>query len=798
MLFPIKTLQSLEFHKILDMLAECASTGSAKKRALTLQPTDDAELVRIRLERTKDARRLIDAKGYPSFYGEEDIPVSAERAEKGAILSMPELLRIFYLLRSARTTLDYIKTDKPFVTSIDEIFLRLLPNRDLEERITRSIISEDMMADEASPALASIRRKIRQVNNKIKDTLQSYVGGKQIKYLQENLVTMRDGRYVVPVKAEYRNEVKGLVHDTSASGSTLFVEPMAVVEANNELRKLQSEETHEIERILAEMSAMCADFCYAIRLNYLNLTELAFIFACASLADKMKANCPQITDKRYINLKAARHPLIPHDKVVPIHVSIGEGYQTLVITGPNTGGKTVTLKTIGLLTLMAQSGLHIPAEESSVVGIFSEVLVDIGDEQSIEQSLSTFSAHMVNIVDIIDKVTDKSLVMFDELGAGTDPVEGAALAISILEKVKASGALSVATTHYAELKMYALDTPDVENACCEFDVATLAPTYRLIVGMPGRSNAFAISEKLGLPSTVIDQAQALLSGEARKFESIVEELDRSRLEMDRNREEAERLRREYETFKREAEIRLKQRVREAEESARRDSEKARQLLDSTKVTCEYVLKQLEELRKKQGTDSFQANLAAARKEMRERLGEADRVLDETTIAEASLEDDYVLPRPLVVGDKVYIVTYKQEGVVTELADKKGQIQVKAGIMRLKVSEKELRLLVSTSLPGKKSPPKAGEGKVKKTVSSDAKMEIDVRGEYTDDAWFKIDKYLDDSMLAGLESVRIIHGKGTGKLRVYIQNMLRGDRRVKSYRNGNYGEGDLGVTVVVFK
>ena len=800
MLFSEKALNALDYPKILSMLADFAGTGSAKKRALTLRPTDDVDTVRLRLQRTADARRLIDAKGYPSFYAEEDVAAAAERADKGAVLSMIELLRISYLLRSARTTLDYIQTDKPFETVLDEIFLRLIPNRDLEERITRSILSEEMLADEASPALASIRRKIRQVNNKIKDTLQGYVGGKQIKYLQENLVTMRDGRYVVPVKAEYRNEVKGLVHDMSASGSTLFVEPMAVVEANNELRRLQAEETHEIERILAELSALCAEFSSSIRWNYLNLTELAFTFACASLANEMKAECPIIREKLGLKFKRARHPLIDKDKVVPIDVAIGDGYRTLVITGPNTGGKTVTLKTAGLLTLMAQSGLHIPADEFSELGVFSEVLVDIGDEQSIEQSLSTFSAHMVNIVDMMQHITDRSLVLFDELGAGTDPIEGAALAVAILEEVMAKGALSISTTHYAELKMYALDTEGVENACCEFDVTTLKPTYRLIIGMPGKSNAFAISQKLGLSEDIILRAETMLSGEERRFESIIEKLDKTRIEMDQDKAETERLRREYETFKREAEIRLKEKVREAELSAKRDSDKARELLDSTRATCEYVLKQLDDLRKKQGTDKFNENLAAARKEMRERLSEADSTFARYGEEEISLDEKYVLPRPLRVGDTVYVTTYKQEGTVTELPDKKGMVQVKTGIMRAKMPIDTLRLLSDT--PNAKKAPaqsrKVGEGKVKKVVPSDFRMELDVRGEYTDDAWFKIDKYLDEAMLAGVDTVRIIHGKGTGKLRAYLHEMLRGDRRIKSYRNGQYGEGDLGVTVITFK
>ena len=799
MLFSQKTLSALEYPKILAMLADCAATGSAKKRALALSPTDDAVVVRRRLAATADARRLIDRKGYPSFYAEEDVASSAERAEKGAVLSMIELLRISYLLRSARSLLEYIQVDKPFETVLDEVFGRLLPNRELEERITRAILSEDLMADEASPRLADIRRKIKQTNDRIKDTLQSYVGGRQNKYLQENLVTMRDGRYVVPVKAEHRNEIKGLIHDMSASGATLFVEPMAVVEANNELRRLQAEEKTEMERILAELSALCADAAVTIRLDYLNITELAFAFACASLAEKMKANPPRILEgQASVSLKRARHPLIDPKKVVPIDVAVGREYRTLVITGPNTGGKTVTLKTVGLLILMAQSGLHIPADEDSELSVFSEVLVDIGDEQSIEQSLSTFSAHMVNIVSILSHVGERSLVLFDELGAGTDPVEGAALAVAILERTGEMGAVTVATTHYAELKMYALDTPGVQNACCEFDVATLRPTYRLIVGMPGRSNAFAISEKLGLPQDIIGQAQKLLSGEARRFEDIVEALDKSRLEMDENKRRTEEMRREYETFKREAEIKLKERVKDAEAAAKRDSEKARQLLDSTRVTCDFILKQLDDLRKQQGTDAFNENLAAAKRELRARLEQADEAYTAATRENINLSDNYVLPRPLKVGDTVYIVPYGQEGVVAEAADKSGRFLVRAGIMKLKMDPADLRLLSDRPADEKPKTKKPSESRVKATVSHDFRMEIDVRGDYTDDAWLKIDKYLDEALLAGVESVRIIHGKGTGKLRKYLQEMFRCDRRVKSYRNGNYGEGDLGVTVVTLR
>ena len=503
MIFTAKTLSTLEYDKIIEMLVECTATEGAKARARTLMPTDEYDFVVDRQNKTDDAKRLINAKGYPSFSAPESVPEAADRAYKGGILSPRELLDVASILRSARGMLDYIDTDKPFETSLDPIFRRLITNRPLEDAITRSIISEDLIADEASPELADIRRKIRNANNKIKETLQGYIGGAKLKYLQDNLVTMRNGRYVVPVKAEYRNEFKGLVHDTSSSGATLFVEPMAVVDANNELKRLSNAETVEIERILSSLSADVATISSVLTLDYHNITEISFYFGCATLAMQMKAERPEITKERVLELKRARHPLISKDTVVPIDVSIGKDFDTLIITGPNTGGKTVTLKTMGLMTLMAQAGLQIPALETSRVGVFSEILVDIGDEQSIEASLSTFSSHMVTVVDILSKVGPGSLALFDELGSGTDPVEGAALAISILEKTQKCGALTASTTHYAELKAYALDTPRVQNASCEFDIETLRPTYRLIVGTPGRSNAFAISEKLGISDEII-------------------------------------------------------------------------------------------------------------------------------------------------------------------------------------------------------------------------------------------------------------------------------------------------------
>ena len=795
MLFTAKTLSTLEYDKVIEMLIDCASTDGAKARAASLTPTDDFETVSVRQKRTDDAKRLINAKGYPSFSAQERVVPAAERAYKGAILSPMELLEIASLLRSARAVLDYSSADRTFETSLDEIFRRLMPNRELENSITRSIISEDMIADEASPALADIRRKVRLANNKIKDTLQSYVGGVRLKYLQENIVTMRNGRYVIPVKAEYRNEIKGLVHDTSSSGATLFIEPISVVEANNELKTLAAEEEREIERILAALSAECGDACSIISINYHSITELAFYFACATLAIQMKAEMPKIVDERRIELKRARHPLIDRSKVVPIDVSIGGEYNTLIITGPNTGGKTVTLKTLGLFTLMAQSGLQIPALESSVVGMFSEVLVDIGDEQSIEASLSTFSSHMVNVADILDRVSDRSLVLFDELGSGTDPIEGAALAISILEYTSNCGALTAATTHYAELKVYALETPGVQNASCEFDIETLRPTYRLIVGTPGKSNAFAISEKLGIPEGIIARAGQLIKRENKNFEDVIERLDTSRIEMERARDEAERLRAEFEEFKRKSEEELKRKIARSEEEIAKTTLKAKQILDSARASSEFIFRQLEDIRKQEDKDKRNEMMQNAREEMRKRMRESESLMSGVDIREIVEDDDYKLPRPLKVGDKVFLTTIKKEGVVTALADKKGQISVTSGILKTKVTEDKIRLLDGNVRYVSESTPKVSEGKVKKTITSTFKPEIDVRGMIGDDAWFVVDKYIDDAVLAGMPTVRIIHGKGTGALRAALWKYFKHDKRIKSYRHGEYGEGDAGVTVI---
>lgn len=809
MLYTQKTLATLEYHKIIAMLAAHAMTEGARARALSLLPSEDYDTVLSRQRHTADARRMVVLKAYPPFGGVVDVVSAVERAEKGATLSPRELLDIAQVLFVARALSDYQHTDRggelDAGNSLLPYFERLLVNRTLENKIRKAILAEDTIADEASTALAEIRRKIRAENSRIKEILQKYTSGAYAKYLQENIITTRDGRYVIPVKIECRNEIRGLVHDTSSSGATVFVEPMGVVDANNELRILAGKEEEEVARILSELSALCADAYGTIIEDYRTITDLAFFFTCAALAEEMHAEMPILLQEPTVSLVRARHPLLDREKVVPIDVSLGEDYKTLVITGPNTGGKTVTLKTIGLFSLMVQAGLQIPAEESSRIGVFSDILVDIGDEQSIEQSLSTFSSHMVNIVSILAEAGERSLVLFDELGAGTDPVEGAALANAILEEVRARGALTAATTHYAELKAYALETEGVQNASCEFDIHTLRPTYRLIVGTPGRSNAFAISQKLGLDEGIIEHAKALLSGSSKRFEDVIDRLEENRIEMEKSREEAARLRREYEAFKKDAEKKLASHIRDSEKEIEKTREKARQILESARATSDFVMAELEAVKKKRDSRQLGEEMAAAKRAMRARMQEtSNEIYDAET--PSIPDEEYTLPRPLAVGDRVFLVSFRQEGVVLDLPDKSGNVSVRAGILTAKVPLSRLRLLGGKdgdfAEVHKKQHSAENKEKKRKGATTAAPrefhQEIDVRGMIGADAWEKVDKFLDDALLAGLSSVRIIHGKGTGALRAALQNDLRHDPRVARYRNGVYGEGDHGVTVVDLK
>ena len=792
MSFDQKTLRTLEFDKICERLVQLAATEGAKTRAANLMPDNDPDTIRRRLTRTTDAKRLVVLKGMPAFGGVKDVGAALERAEKGATLSPRELLDIAGVLRCARSLSDYSRGERDFETVLDEIFERLMPNRLLEERIFRAIPAEDMIADEASPALSEIRRKIRAVHSKIKDLLQKYTGGAMNKFLQENIVTTRGGRFVVPVKAEYRNEVKGLIHDTSSSGATLFVEPMAVVDANNELRTLESNETHEIERILAELSAACADMSQSVTLNYLNITDLAFIFACASLSFQMDASEPILSDKQQMRLMEARHPLLDPKKVVPITVALGDNYRMLVITGPNTGGKTVTLKTIGLFSLMAQAGLHIPARANSTVCIFDDIFSDIGDEQSIEQSLSTFSSHMVGIVPIMEKMTDRSLILFDELGAGTDPVEGAALAISILDEVRKRGALCAATTHYAELKAYAIETEDVINASCEFDVETLRPTYRLMIGTPGKSNAFAISEKLGLQKNIVDRARRYVDAGSRNFEAVIEKLENTRMQLEAEQAEAAQLRREYEEFKNKAERKLSDKLGRAERDAEKMLAQAEQMVLSAKATSNYIYDQLDKLQKQRDSEKLAEHLSEAKKNIRARV----RDYENAAYSDKEEDEEYVLPRDLVKGDRVRHKNLGTTGVLLENPDKNGNVSIRMGQVKTRANVKDLRLIGEGETEENRE--RRNQKEHRALVNRTFKPEIDVRGETGEDAWFMIDKYLDEAQVASIHSVTIIHGKGTGALRAAIWNHLKKDSRVVSHRAGVYGEGDYGVTVVELK
>ena len=791
-----KTLTTLEFDKIRAMLADACPTAGSAELARLLAPAEYIDQVRARQKKTTDARRLIDAKGLPPFGSVTDVGDSCERALKGAILTPRELMDVAVLLRSSRALLEYIRANRLFTTSLDEIFERLLPNRYLEDRITRSILSEDLISDEASTTLADLRRKIRAANGRIKETLARYINGSYSKFLQENIVTQRNGRYVIPVKAECRGDVKGLIHDTSSSGATVFVEPMAVVEANNELRMLESKEAHEIERILSELSGEVASIAPSLSLNYRNVTELAFLFGCAELSSRMQGVEPEITEERVCRLLRARHPLIDRRTVVPITVTLGGEYDTLIITGPNTGGKTVTLKTLGLFAAMAQAGLHLPAEEGTSLCVFEKILVDLGDEQSIEQSLSTFSSHMVNIVSVVSERNDRTLALFDELGAGTDPVEGAGLAVAIIEDMRRAGALCAATTHYTELKTYALDTEGVCNASCEFDVETLRPTYRLIIGTPGKSNAFAISEKLGLPSHIIERAKASISEENQRLDAILGELEASRLQADRNREEAEKLRAEYERRREESEKEIRRRLSEAEKELEKARTKAQGMVESAKASSEFIMEQMDKLRKQKESERLSEELAQARKDIREHLRTHSDSFDPVRVKKT--EKNYVLPRKLKRGDEVLIVSLDRKAILVEDPDRSGKVTVQAGIIKTKVALSDLQLLEeeesTVSIGGKKS---AASG-YRVSVSRDFRDEIHLRGMTGDEAWSHVDKYFDEAQLAGFHTVRLVHGKGTGALKAALWKYLRTDRRVASFRQGQFGEGDGGVTVVELK
>ncbi len=786
-----RAIRILEFDKILDMLSAVASTEGAKKRALSLLPTSNFDTVKRRQTLTSDAKFMAGIKGAPSFNNIADILDCIEKAEKNSILSPREILDVAAVLQTSRSLIEYIHTDAIKPCQLSVIFEALVPNKSLEAAIYKAIISEELIADDASVKLAEIRRKIRYQTNKIRDVLNSYVTGERAKHLREAIITMRNGRYVLPVKVEDKNEIKGLVHDTSGTGATLFIEPIAVVEANNELRTLFGEEQTEIERILADFSARISDFALQLKSNYRNITEIAFYFACAELSYKMNAIKPEISNKRVVSYTRARHPLLKTEKVVPIDIEIGSNYKMLVITGPNTGGKTVTLKTLGLFSLMAQAGLQVPADNAKIC-IFDGVFPDIGDEQSIEQSLSTFSSHMVSIVNILENVTENSLVLFDELGAGTDPIEGAALAQSILEKMLDKKLLCAATTHYAELKAFALNTVGVSNASCEFDINTLKPTYKLIIGSPGKSNAFLISNKLGVSNEVISRAKELISDDTRSFEAVIEKLEKTRIELEYEKNEAAKLKRDFELFKNSAEKELKDKLANAEAKSEEMLTKAQQFITGAKASAEFVFSQLDKLQKEKDSKDFGAKYADAKKSLRAKLSRDDDIYNPIE----EIDENYVLPRNLIKGDAVILRNIGTEGVLLENPDKNGNVTVQSGAVKTKTNIKNLAL--STKKRQESDNQQNLSKNSKSSVSRDFSVSLDVRGKNIEDAWIDIDKYLDEALICGINSVTIVHGKGTGALRRGLWEFFRKDYRVKKYRNGEYGEGDFGVTVIEIK
>lgn len=781
---------ALELDKILEKLAQETAGTDAAEAAGALEPVFTATEANRLLEETEAAYVLMAKFGAPSFYGFTNVTNPARRAQAGGGLNMKELLDVAQTLRAIRGIKQWRQKSEGMRTALDARFHMLSPDKELEELIFTSIKSEEEMADAASPALAAIRRKIRNASVSIRDKLDKLIRSTaHQKHLQDAIVTMRSGRFVVPVKAEYRGEVAGLIHDTSSSGATVFVEPMAVVEANNEIRVLQAEEKEEIGRILLALSARVGEIADGLAESIRYVTELDVIFAKGHLAYKMKAVLPRMNESGRIRLQSARHPLIPKEKVVPIDVHLGNGFDTLIITGPNTGGKTVALKTLGLLTLMAMCGLMIPAAEESEISIFHNILADIGDEQSIEQSLSTFSAHMVNIIRILQAADSRSLVLLDELGAGTDPVEGAALATAIIEELRGKGVRLACTTHYAELKVYALQTAGVENGCCEFDVATLRPTYRLLVGVPGKSNAFAISQRLGIPAHVVEQAKAFVSGGANAFEDVVGRLEESRRKMEDEIRQAEGKRMEAEKRAEEA-LRLK---KEAEQHANKEQERARQeaqqIVARTRARADALLNELEEMKRQQN----KAISAEQKAQLRAGMKELDII---SNPVQERTNDGYRLPRALKIGDEVLIVDIDKKAAVLEEA-KDDTVLVQAGIIKTRIPIANLRLLGDKGKQ-KETGKRGARTVTKSSIPSEVATEVDLRGQNVEEGLMLVDAAIDSALLRGIPRLTIIHGKGTGVLRSAVQQHLRRCPGIASFRLGAFGEGENGVTIAELK
>ena len=782
-----KSMQTLELPRVLDMLADQAVTEEGKDKARRLRPeTDPVEVTALLAETTAAVEKMV-LGGSPAFAGVRPVAGSLQRANMGGSLNTRELLDIAKVLAAARSAKEYGEGDAEKKTPIDVLFHSLRPNRFLEDKITGSIVGDGELADSASPELASIRRHMRATESKVRDILQRIISSSQAKYLQESIITQRSGRYVVPVKSEFKNEIPGLVHDLSGSGSTFFIEPMGVVKANNELRELQAKEEKEIDRILAELSAEAASFREDINLDYELLIRLDVIFARAKLSNKMHAMAPGLSTKG-LNLRRARHPLLPPKTAVANDLSLGETFDTLVITGPNTGGKTVTLKTIGLLTLMAQCGLHIPAGDGSVIKVCKRVLADIGDEQSIAQSLSTFSSHMSNIVGILEETDDETLILLDELGGGTDPVEGAALASAIIDHARSLGAMVAATTHYAELKVYAMTTPGVENASCEFDVETLAPTYRLLVGIPGKSNAFAIARRLGISEEIIQDAAARVDAENVRFEDVLTKLDHQRQEMEKEQRQAAQLRREMEEASAKAQAYRDQLQKEKEKAEASAKAQARAILDDARRTADQVFQELGDMRKKAQKAQNWQKVNDQRAGLRHKLNEAEDKLGARPQAAVP-----PMLRPAKKGDTVTILKTGTQASVLSV-NKDGVLQLQAGILRITAKQDEVRVV-----EGETQSQKAAKQYIRRTEhklrSLGAKAEVDLRGMTTDEAELTLAQFLDRAMVSNLTQVTVIHGKGTGAVRKAVHAYLKRCKGVASFRLGRYGEGEDGVTIV---
>lgn len=791
-----KVLHTLEYNKILDQLTEYAFSADAKSRCQKLRPITDRAQIEQLQQQTSDALSRLFKYGSLSFSGVTDIRDSLKRLEIGGTLSAIELLRVCSLLESAKRAKAFARSqddnDQPD-DSLTSLFAGIEPLTPLCDEIRRCILSEDEIADDASSTLHSIRRSMRGMNDKIRAQMNSMINNTTTRsYLQDTVITMRDGRYCLPVKAEAKSLIPGMIHDQSSTGSTLFIEPMAVVNLNNEYKELQLREQEEIEVILAGLSNLTASYATQLLADYELLTELDFIFARAAFAQTYNGVAPLFNDDGRIHIRKGRHPLLDPKKVVPIDVRLGEDFRLLIVTGPNTGGKTVSLKTVGLLTLMGQSGLHIPASERSELGIFDEVFADIGDEQSIEQSLSTFSSHMVNIIRILEQVNDRSLVLFDELCAGTDPTEGAALAISILSKLHLYGARIMATTHYSELKVYALSTPGVENACCEFDVATLSPTYRLLIGIPGKSNAFAISEKLGLPTDLIADAKGRISKSEGDFEDLIADLEKSRSTIEREQLEINQYKAEIESLKEKLEQKQERLDSSRDKILREANEQAYNILKEAKDVADETIRNFNKYGK------AGAPVSEMEKERTKLRGKMDKAAQKMSEQKKASIPNHNVPKKLRIGDSVKVISMNLKGTVHSLPNARGDLYVQMGILRSLVNINDLILLEEDATPGTKKFQKTSAGKIKMSKSASVSTEINLIGKTTDEAIPLLDKYLDDAYLAHLPSVRIVHGKGTGALRNAVQAHLKRLKYVKSFHLGEFGEGDAGVTIAEFK